>query len=388
MQTTVHKIGTLGLATATVLGLTAFQYAEAASLYTVTDLGTLSGRENLIHNPIGINNAGQIFGRSGLLPIDGDTRAFLWENGEMTDIGTLGGLNREAFDINESGQIVGYSEINPFNPFDYHAFLWENGEMTDLGTLGTANSQANGINNIGQVVGQIGGSAVLWENGEIIELGTLGGSANEINDSGQIVGDARTSSGNRRAFLWENGTMIDLGTLGGSDSTASIAEDINESGQVVGYAALQGGSIFNVNRHAFLWQDGTMTDLGTLDNLPVSEAFSINNAGQVVGWATDGGFSKNKAFLWENGVMLDLDNLIPTNSGWELQFATGINDVGQIVGVGLRNEQLRGFLLTPESDPAPVPEPLTLLGSATALGFGTLFKREYSKRQKKVKPND
>ncbi|MEQ9484091.1 hypothetical protein [Coleofasciculus sp. F4-SAH-05] len=111
MQTTAHKIGTLGLATATVLGLTAFQSAEAASMYTVTDLGTLSGRENDPHVPISINNVGQIVGRSGLL-FDEDRRAFLWDNGVMTDIGSLEGLKSEAFDINDSGQIVGHSEIN------------------------------------------------------------------------------------------------------------------------------------------------------------------------------------------------------------------------------------------------------------------------------------
>ncbi|MEQ9624207.1 MAG: PEP-CTERM sorting domain-containing protein [Coleofasciculus chthonoplastes F1-TOW-03] len=397
MQTTAHKIGTLGLATATVLGLTAFQSAEAASMYTVTDLGTLSGRENDPHVPISINNVGQIVGRSGLL-FDEDRRAFLWDNGVMTDLGSLEGLRSEALDINDSGQIVGHSEINtpgffPYAIYPSHAFLWENGVMTDLGTLGGLISSAISINNSGQVVGWAENEhgeqrAFLWENGEMMDIGTLGGStslARDINNSGQIVGNAQpTTGGNGHAFLWENGVMTDLGTLGGS---FSIPNAINDSGQVVGYVNLSGGGSFN--HRAFLWQDGTMTDLGTLDDLPTSEALDINNAGQIVGNAYDfDDFLGQKPFLWENGVMIDINSLFPADSGFKLFAANNINDVGQITGLGWINNIPSQVLLTPVSDSTPVPEPLTILGSATALGFGALFKREHSIRRKKAKSND
>jgi len=126
-----------------------------------------------------------------------------------------------------------------------------------------------------------------------------------------------------------------------------------------------------------------------LDDLPTSEANSINNAGQVVGNAYNfNDFNERKPFLWENGLMIDINSLIPADSGWELLIALDINDSEQIVGIGRMGDQVNGVLLTPESDPTPVPEPLTLLGSATALGFGALFKREHLKRQKKTKPND
>jgi len=400
MQTITYKIATLGLATATVLGLTAFQSAEAASMYTVTDLGDFG----FAPIPIAINDTGQIVGSSGflipsnngLLPSVEDGRAFVWENGMFSDLGNLAnleGFSSEAFDINDLGQIVGRSEVDSSDlfGFDYpsHAFLWENGTMTDLGTFGGVNSSAFGINNRGQIVGSVENNsgeerAFLWEDGMISDLGTLGGSTSvavRINDSSQIVGGAETSSGNQHAFLWENGVITDLGTLGGSSSTAF---DLNNSGQVVGHADLEGSS----NHHAFLWQDGTMTDLGTLDDLPTSEGNGINNAGQVVGYAYDIDSLRFAPFLWENGVMIDLNSLIVADSDWEIFIANDINDVGQITGIGLINGTPRPVLLNPVSDPTPVPEPLTILGSTTALGFGVLFKREHSKRQNKTKPND
>ena len=74
----------------------------------------------------------------------------------LTDLGTLGGPQSFAFDINDAGQVVGGADIPASGgPFpDFHAFLWDSaGGMQDLGTLGGENSSATGINNMGQVVG-------------------------------------------------------------------------------------------------------------------------------------------------------------------------------------------------------------------------------------------
>jgi probable HAF family extracellular repeat protein len=90
-----------------------------------------------------------------------------------------------------------------------------------------------------------------------------------------------------------------------------------------------------------------MTDLGSLRISDYCYALGINNNGQVVG------FSGGSAFLYSGGAMIDLNTLIPTNSGWTLEEATGINDSGQICGYG-RNPsgQDDAFLLTPVPEPA------------------------------------
>ena len=84
-----------------------------------------------------------------------------------------------------------------------------------------------------------------------------------------------------------------------------------------------------------------------------SQAYDINTSGQVLGRAYNAS-GKSRALLWENGAMYELDDLIPYSSGWDLKYAYGINDVGQIVGAGQHSGQYRAFLLTPIPEPSAI----------------------------------
>ena len=113
-------------------------------------------------------------------------------------------------------------------------------------------------------------------------------SATGINKHGQIVGQASTLSGDKHAFLYENGIMTDLGTLPGDTSSSAAA--INDRGQIVGTSGFPG-------EHAFLFDNGVMIDLGTLPGGTSSGATAINNHGQVVGSSTATN-ALNHATLW------------------------------------------------------------------------------------------
>jgi probable HAF family extracellular repeat protein len=213
--------------------------------------------------------------------------SYLWDNGRLTDLGTLGGKATWASDINDRGQIVGRSQVASGAE---HAFLWQDGRMTDLGTLGGDSSWAQGINNRGQIVGGAsskGGPgsssphAVLWEHGTITDLGTtLANSDIVINGSGQIVWTARETP---HVFMWEDGNRSDLGTIRGR-LLNFVA--ITEGGRIVGNRELPGST----ESSAFVWQGGIVTTLGSVGNH--SFATATNERNEVVGEV------RGKPVLW------------------------------------------------------------------------------------------
>src|SRR5262245_7476307 len=275
-----------------------------------------------------INNRGQVVGASWQRDDAGNQihRAFLWERGNMTGLGTLGGAKSFAFGINSRGQVVGRSKTADSQT---HPFLWRRGRMTNLWP--SSNGEALGINDHGQVVGYhyVGEDqhAFLWEEGVLTDLQTLGGqnsNALGINNHGQVVGWSDTAEGERHAFFQERGqAMMDLGTLGGGDSSAAAISDEN---LVVGSSNLTDAWWWN-GRSAFIWKDGEMTPIGPLDYAADSGANAINNRREVVGCSPDS--DPQRGYRWSNGMMIGLEPVNASDSWW---IANGINDRGQIVG--------------------------------------------------------
>jgi probable HAF family extracellular repeat protein len=343
--------------------------------YVVKDLGTLGGT---VGQGRGINNKDWITGLA-LLPHNMAFRAFLRKNGRNIDLGTLGGPNSNTFaKPTEQGEVAGAAETSNPDPlgedfcfFGTHliclAFVWQNGTMTALPTLGGNNGTANYINNHNQVAGlaenttldstcpssEYQAEPVIWNKDVPQQLPTVSGdpdgAVNAINNQGVAVGgsgDCATSGTfSLHALLWQNGSATNLGSLGGT--LFSDAFNVNDRGVVVGSSDLPGDTNFwafpFINNHAFLWRNGAMTDLGTLPGDPSSFAFSINNMGQIVGQGS-------RAIVWNDEELTDLNTLVPGPpfSPLYLLSAFDINDRGEIVGEGLAiNGDLHAFLAIP-----------------------------------------
>jgi probable HAF family extracellular repeat protein len=322
--------------------------------YVVTDLGNPGSYGSFT----ALNDSGQVVGYSDIYQQGSDIfHALLYSGGTTTDLGTFGGIRGQVYGINNAGQIAGYTLTGPGNG---QAILYSGGQATGLGNLGGTFSIASGINAAGQVVGYAAlanglDHAFLYSGGKMQDLGTLSGSssvANALNASGQVVGASALPDGSWHAFLYSGGKMQDLGSLGGGNSDASA---INASGQIVGGSLTASGQ-----SHAFLYRGGKMTDLGTLGG-SWSSALGINDAGQVVGG------SGGRAFLYSGGKMTDLNWLLDQAPPATLTTAVAINNHGQILATGSDGH---GYLLTPDGvSAAPEPSGLVLL----ALGGAGLF---------------
>ena len=325
---------TLLLALAIPVGMAAQGQNQQPNDYVVAELGTLGGTNGFAN---AVSNKGSVAGAATLL---GDTvsHAFLWRKGLIKDLGTLGGPNSGAASLNEEDEVTGSSDTSTPDPLgeDFCGFgtnliclpfVWQDGAMVPLPTLGGSNGAAHAVNSRGQVAGQAenetrdatcgSGSElpqfepVLWEKGEIHKLPTIAGDPDgivaAINDNGQAVGNTGDCTGFFHGVRWQDGKAIDLGTL---DGMLLVPQAINNRGQVVGFAFSQDDSAFVLV--AFLWQNGVATNLGTLPPVEVapdlfSLAVGINDKGQIVGDSCDA--ESCRAFLWQDGTMTELNRL-------------------------------------------------------------------------------
>lgn len=366
----------------TAIVLAGFSNAAAQASYKVLDLGTL--QPGFFGCTMGLNNHGWTETQYGLLEsgklVKG--RVAINVNGFTLDLGTLGGANSwdNPFggEINDRGEAVGYSETSVPDPngedvcgfgtgLTCRPFLWQKGQMSALPMMGGNNGQASAMNNRGQITGFAENGSVdstcppgatnnritlpvLWEKGKVQPLPRVGrdpdGEANGLNDQGQAIGYSGTCTAALHAVLWDkNGTASPLPDLG----AGANAFGINDHGEIVGLV----GSPDSPTFYAALWQNGVITNLGTLPGDFAAIASGINNRGQIVGSTLDSNFNFDlHAFIWQDGVMTDLNTLFPADSNLYATMANQINERGQIVGMatvlsGPHAGETHAFLATP-----------------------------------------
>ena len=264
---------------------------------------------------------------------------------DIIDLGVPpGGISSEAHAINNKGEVVGQYYDNSNNG-DYHAFLWSDGVMTELLGYGGLNGTAEDINDSGLVVGQswTTGSvsyAVLWRDGIASSIGDLGGGvawARAINNSGDITGQSFFTAADQinsaSAFLKPaGGAMQGIGPVG---RIFLEVKDINNLGQVTG--AIINRDVTNSYR-AFVYDGISVTDLGKPDGSLWSGASAINDSGHVAGSALfQYSFGTlNRAMLYKDGVWIDFYGGAPSS-------CVAMNNRGHIVGTHSSNP-LQAFL--------------------------------------------
>jgi probable HAF family extracellular repeat protein len=373
--------------------------AKAKAQYQISDLPTLGGTSSGGNS---INDLSWVAGYSRLP--DRNRHATLWRNGALTDLGTLGGPNSSVtWNVkNTEGVIVGISQtatLEPLGEFWSSAafystpnnvgyinlgFVWEGGPMRGLPNFpGGNNGFATGANNLRQAVGWAENGVrdpmcvspqvlqfrpAMWTLGppdQIHDLplipGDTSGAATAINDNDQIVGisgicdQAVGRHTARHAVLWENGGVTDIGNLGAQWWNTPTA--INQRGDVVGFAgdpAFVEGEIV----HAFMWtrEDGIRHLKPLQGRTPEhvdSEAYGINERRQVVGVSCDADFVDCRAVVWDRGnTPTDLNERKGSYAA-HLESAKDINNEGEITGraVDPFTGVLTAYLAVPVSRP-------------------------------------
>jgi uncharacterized membrane protein len=360
--------------------------SDFAQEYNVVDLGYLpSSNSNL--NPsgssgVGINNAGQATGTSGIGVGANNfvTHSFYWNGSTLTDLDSpSSNTSLIASAINTGGTITGTTESG-------RAFKWtSSGGLTVLGlpsgmVNGTLAVDASGfgINAAGDIVGQATDEsgeevqAAVFESGGSSQILTPEGtqffsSANAINSSRTIVGKS-FGDGTQEATMWTYNSGTDswtaqiIGLTGTLDGTTGIANAINTAGDIVGQSARTPGQGIG----AFIWHPGdtALTDLDPTDAFGNASALAINSSNFVVG-----NLGSHGAFIWDaTDGMQNLQDLISAGN-FTLTGAAGINDSGDIIATATDSADglMHAVILT------PIPEPAT---AAVALaGFGCLLIR-------------
>ncbi|MFZ6757989.1 hypothetical protein ACO0K9_12340 [Undibacterium sp. Ji50W] len=306
------------------------------------------GLVSKVGNDPGVTLAVNALGQSAgiLLGADNYGHVGLFAGQTSTDLGSIDGGGNIATDINNIEQVVGYTILANH---DERAFVADKYSLVNLGTLGGRSSRAIAINRASVITGfsttdTTGGPThcfVSYGNG-MVDIGSLASTGNcipaAINDAGQIVGTANNGTA-LHAFLYDGSQFHDLGTLGGNTSAAN---GINQLGQVVGQAQTANG-----DRRAFLYSAGKMINLGSpIAKGGSSSANAVNANGQAIGYYILPDDSRHIPILFRNGRIIDLNTVLPMLTEVDAEFLY-LNDAGQIAGTGKINGARHAFLLTP-----------------------------------------
>lgn len=365
----------------------------SATSYTVTTVPSLSGTIAMV--PTGINSSGTVVGY-GYTP-EGLWKAFIGDAASASFIPTLGGQYSKALGINDSGQVVGFSQTA--TPGEYRPFLYQAGSSpVNLGTLGGRSSVGYAINNAGMVAGYSGtvppfdgpyGAYTVVAGSppvkvDLTAIGSAGSAvAYGINNAGAVTGQVNlTEDGSQvAAYVADSSGAMAIPGFGGN---RAAGWDINDNGVVVGEAALVSGKV-----HAFVFDGTTTKDLGLAGNpgLPTSPlhgapqqatAYALNNAGVIVGNIYYEG--ESHGFVYEDGHMVNLNTaLVGVALGdWVITDATAIGETGLIAAYGYRPGQFVGTALI--LTPAAVPEPASAFMLMAGLLGMALTKRWLARR--------
>jgi probable HAF family extracellular repeat protein len=314
----------------------------------IVKLGTVGGPNSSVAWESVKNNKGLIVGISdtsivqprgeifscvlaGFLPNSGNTcQGFLWQDGHISALPTLGGDNGFATGVNNKGQVVGWAETSYEDPtcnlpqvLQFLPFVY------DLKTAKISALQTY--------------------------PGDSDGTVDTINDKGQMAGisgicsNAVGGASAIHAVFWQdqNSLPIDMGNLGGM--AWNTPSGMNNKGEVVGFGNPSGDQNAGFNAVAFYWSEGTgMKNLGTLAQDTNSIADAINKNGVIVGQSF-GGPNGSRAFVYQDGAMTDLNSLTIGHSAFTLVYANDIDDNGVIVGgaVNPKTGEARAFAAVP-----------------------------------------
>jgi probable HAF family extracellular repeat protein len=338
--------------------------------------------------------------------------------------------------VSADGSVVVGSSSSGVNDYEYEAFRWtqETG-MVGLSNLPSGNfSSATGVSADGSVVvGSNGDAAFRWtQSSGMVGLGGSNSSANDVSADGSVVvgffGYSYIPGGGhsqKESFRWtQSGGMVSLGSLPGSFMSFSSASAVSADSSIV--VGSDGGVAFRWTQEngmeylsgMTVWNSGPATGVSADGSVIIGHGNSVGGRSKAFRWtqsdgivslgsltsssfandvSSDGsiivGNSGFQAFRWTqaDGMVSLKDTLIGAGldvSGWSLTDANAISADGfTVVGDGINpSGQREGWVAN--LSPEPVPEPLTILGSITAIGFAAGFERKFNKNKSDEKDPD